>query len=198
MLLCILFMFAIAGCGEKKPKGMQIMRADLSDKEEKILELTNKKEVGIFDYSISSKVNFIDINILKLSENNKWESIGSSSRQIKGKGRLLISQDKNNQSFTFSFQEDTEVISSTINENEELAEDKKDIVGWSYVWEDGAVDIVANETIPIGIFCETSKNDMRTYCIEDYKENNMERLKEYDTVYAITITFSYNEEYDTK
>ncbi|MFZ2538132.1 MAG: hypothetical protein WAX04_04455, partial [Oscillospiraceae bacterium] len=89
-----------------------------------------------------------------------------------------------------SIQDDTGITSiSTPPESDSASIPyKTEAMAMTDTWIHDPIEIVAEQTIPLGILCKSSKYSMTSCGMDAF--NDTKKLEEYDSVHAITVMFS--------
>lgn len=190
MGIIIVTFSTLIGC-DKVPKAndMLIESVDLTKEENSIVTLIgNSMDYKIYDYKVSDKVKTININYYKLDDEGKWVKSGGSIMNSESlDGRIAISKSKINGQVDFSIQ--AEEGMSTLTTNPEILDNKK-YNSKGIIWEEN-LEIVLEREIPLMIEVKTNSNSIEGLGSTSFIES--ERLKGYEYVFAVTITFSEKE-----
>lgn len=190
MGIIIVTFSTLIGC-DKVPKAndMLIESVDLTKEENSIVTLIgNSMDYKIYDYKVSDKVKTININYYKLDDEGKWVKSGGSIMNSESlDGRIAISKSKINGQVDFSIQ--AEEGMSTLTTNPEIF-DNKEYNSKGIIWEEN-LEIVLEKEIPLMIEVKTNSNSIEGLGSTSFIES--ERLKGYEYVFAVTITFSEKE-----
>lgn len=137
-----------------------------------------------YEFKVDEYGKSIHIKFYIIDDNLKWkEDGGFSSEFTSTDGNITINSLKD-QKLQIAFQDKNGI--STFVSNSDIYSDIDDKSS-SLSWND-TTDIIYDKEIPLVIQTIGSKNGISTYGIDNYY--NTDRLKEHDTVIAITVTFS--------
>ncbi len=165
---------------------MKIKATELTEKETSLLKLVSiDNNSKIYDYTVDKSIKSMQINCLRLNSDGKWENSTGSSQKVKYRaGRIAITNVDKRGDFCVSVQDKHGLSSftSTVQEGKDYNDLAKAIV-----WREKG-NIVSNKSIPLVIAIMTSSNQISIFDISSF--NDTEKLRQFDIVNALTITFS--------
>lgn len=157
-------------------------------KEEKnVLNLSsNDLDSIIYNHKINDKIKKITIKYYKLNNEGKWDTLNYLIDHKPVSGEILISNYKVNEQMEISIKKEAGVlqtISPKIQPTENFSCSQT-------VWNESP-NIELEKDIPLMIEVRTSSNTIEGVDINKF--NDPEKLKNYEDVFAITVTFSEKE-----
>lgn len=157
-------------------------------KEEKnVLNLSsNDLDSIIYNHKINDKIKKITIKYYKLNNEGKWDTLNYLIDHKPVSGEILISNYKVNEQMEISIKKEDGVlqtISPKIQPTENFSCSQT-------VWNESP-NIELEKEIPLMIEVRTSSNTIEGVDINKF--NDPEKLKNYEDVFAITVTFSEKE-----
>ncbi|AOR24149.1 hypothetical protein [Clostridium taeniosporum] len=166
-------------------KVIKIKSAKLTQKEENLLKLVKgNSEYKIYDYVLNDKVKSVHINFLTLNSNNEWKENGGASSEISNPtGRIAISSVGENGNLQISIQNGGSI--ANFKSNSEVYKNLKEM-GRAMVWGEES-DVVYEKEIPLFIQIISNSSEIEASMDGFY---NTDKLKDYDIVNAVTVTFS--------
>jgi len=151
---------------------MQIKATELTEKETSLLKLVSiDNNSKIYDYTVDKSIKSMQINCLRLNSDGKWDNSAGSSVKVKYRtGRIAITNIDKRGDFCVSVQDKHGSNSFTSTGQE--GKDFNDLA----------------KSIPLIIAIMTSSNQISVFDISSF--NDTEKLRQFDIVNALTITFS--------
>lgn len=167
---------------------VKIVTTKLNENESNLLKLMGCDNSRIYDFELDKTGKSVQIKSYTLDENNQWKQGMSQFGNMSGKsGKVSIWFVGQNKDLRIGFQ-DNEGVESVISNAEEESSTK--YLSGAISWAETA-DIEYEKEIPLAIQIETNKNAIRTFGVDSF--HDIESLKEFEKVTAVTITFSTNE-----
>ena len=189
LLLGAVMALSLCACAGKDPD-MSIQPAQLTEEENRLLELLDvgMEQYRIFDFTVSDKVQSIQINTYEL-KNGMWEVVvgGGGHAFTDPKGRLALRFGKLTEGLGTALQGETchNSVSYTLPPQEDGA-------AMSYATSALSRSIPAayDQEIPLVIQVATTKSEIHTYDVDYFNRPEEYAKLGYEHVYAITVLFS--------
>lgn len=183
----------LIGCSKvSQPKDMQIQSLETTKEESDVLNLLCSNldykiyEYKIYEYKINDKVKTVTIKYYKLNSEGKWDNLNNLIDNNPSSGKLSISKSRVNEQMEFSIQKEdgvTETTAPEITSNEKFT-------STSITWNESS-NIELEKEIPLMVEVRTNSDSIEGIDINNF--NEPEKVKNYENVFATTVTFSEKE-----
>lgn len=179
---------ALIGCNKvSQPKAMQIQSLETTKEESDILNLLcNNLDYKIYEYKINDKIKTVTIKYYKLNNEGKWDNLNNLIDNKPSSGKLSISKSRVNEQMEFSLQKEdgiTETTAPEITSNEKFTSS-------AIAWNESS-NIELEKEIPLMVEVRTNSDSIEGIDINNF--NEPEKVKNYENVFAATVTFSEKE-----
>ena len=174
---------------DKREAKMNIDKAELIDKERKIVDLIDEDLSNtIFDFNVDQTIESIQFNTYKLND-DKWNKISGSGGYAfrEDNGRIALNVEELTDEMNIALQsEHTNVsVNHTI-----LLTDKLNNMNKVTAYLNHDMEIEYDKEIPLIILAFTIKNEISSYNIKHFNSPKEYKRLGYDYAYAVTVTFS--------
>lgn len=188
IIFIILIFPVLMGCNKvSQSKDIKVESVENTKEEENVLNLSsNDLDSILYNYKINDKIKKITIKYYKLNNEGKWDTLNYLIDHKPVSGEILISNYKVNEQMEISIKKEDGVlqtISPKIQPTENFSCSQT-------VWNESP-NIELEKEIPLMIEVRTSSNTIEGVDINKF--NDPEKLKNYEDVFAITVTFSEKE-----
>ncbi|MFR9240071.1 MAG: hypothetical protein ACLVKE_05050 [Clostridium baratii] len=178
----------LIGCSKvSQPKDMQIQSLETTKEESDVLNLLcSNLDYKIYEYKINDKVKTVTIKYYKLNSEGKWDNLNNLIDNNPSSGKLSISKSRVNEQMEFSIQKEdgvTETTAPEITSNEKFT-------STSITWNESS-NIELEKEIPLMVEVRTNSDSIEGIDINNF--NEPEKVKNYENVFATTVTFSEKE-----
>lgn len=187
LLLCLALAGSLTAC--RKSSSMYIEPAKLTEDEENIAKLVGfDAQNPIYDFRLDDTVESMGLYAYELVD-GAWKPVffGGGRQFIDSKGRLALGFDNIEDGIRISLQSEHHSGSQGYERD-----NKQDAAGTSRATDvlEERKEFVYDQEIPLVIQIHTSKNEIRTGCVDYFFEPEFFEGYGYDSVYAVTILFS--------
>lgn len=178
----------LMGCNKvSQAKDIKVQSVENTKGEENALNLlSNDLNSILYNYKINDKIKIITIKYCELNNEGKWDTINYLIDHKPLPGKISISNYNVNEQMKISIQKEDGVL-QTISPKIQLTEN---FSCSQIVWNESP-NIELEKEIPLMIEVRTSSNTIEGVDINKF--NKPEKLKNYENVFAITVTFSEKE-----
>lgn len=189
LLLGAAAVLVLCSCAANTPD-MSIQPAQLTQAESNLAKLLDVglEPFRIFDFTVSDKVQSIQINTYELVD-GQWEVVvgGGGQSFSDPKGRVALSFGKLTEGVRVAFQGETSsgATSYTINPEEDVSAMTCATSSLAR-----SVPVAYEEEVPLVIQVVTTRNEIRSYDVEYFNKPEEYGKLGYEHVYAITVLFS--------
>ena len=189
LLLGAVMALSLCACAGKDPD-MSIQPAQLTEEENRLLELLNvgMEQYRIFDFTVSNKVQSIQINTYEL-QNGMWEVLvgGGGHAFTDPKGRLALSFGKLTEGLGTALQGEScnDAVSYTLPPQEDGAS-----MSYATSTLSRGIPVAYDQEIPLVIQVATTKSEIHSYDVDYFNRPEEYAKLGYEHVYAITVLFS--------
>ena len=188
IIFIILIFPVLMGCNKvSQSKDIKVESVENTTEEENVLNLSsNDLDSILYNYKINDKIKKITIKYCKLNNEGKWDTLNYLIDHKPLSGEILISNYNVNEQMEISIKKEAGVlqtISPKIQPTENFSCSQT-------VWNESP-NIELEKEIPLMIEVRTSSNTIEGVDINKF--NDPEKLKNYEDVFAITVTFSEKE-----
>lgn len=179
---------ALIGCNKvSQTKDMQIQSLETTKEESDILNLLcNNLDYKIYGFKINDKIKTVTIKYYKLNSEGKWDNLNNLIDNNPSSGKLSISKSRVTDQMEFSLQKEdgvTETTAPEITTNEKFASSS---IAWNEL-----SNIELEKEIPLMVEVRTNSDTIEGIDINNF--NEPEKIKNYENVFAATVTFSEKE-----
>lgn len=176
---------ALIGCNKvSQTKDMQIQSLETTKEESDILNLLcNNLDYKIYGFKINDKIKTVTIKYYKLNSEGKWDNLNNLIDNNPSSGKLSISKSRVTDQMEFSLQKEdgvTETTAPEITTNEKFASSS---IAWNEL-----SNIELEKEIPLMVEVRTNSDTIEGIDINNF--NEPEKIKNYENVFAATVTFS--------
>lgn len=188
IIFIILIFPVLMGCNKvSQSKDIKVESVENTKEEENVLNLSsNDLDSILYNYKINDKIKKITIKHCKLNNEGKWDTLNYLIDHKPLSGEILISNYNVNEQMKISIKKEDGVL-QTISPKIQLTEDFScSQTNWNE-----SPHIELEKEIPLMIEVRTSSNTIEGVDINKF--NKPEKLKNYENVFAITVTFSEKE-----
>ena len=162
---------------------MQVKKVEESD----VLNLLcSNLDYKIYEDKINDKIKTVTIKYYKLNSEGKWDNLNNLIDNNPSSGKLSISKSRVNEQMEFSIQKEDGVTETTASE---ITSNKK-FTSTSITWNESS-NIELEKEIPLMVEVRTNSDTIERIDINNF--NEPEKVKNYENVFAITVTFSEKE-----
>lgn len=178
----------LIGCSKvSQTKDMQIQSLETTKEESDVLNLLcSNLDYKIYEYKINDKIKTVTIKYYKLNSEGKWDNLNNLIDNNPSSGKLSISKSRVNEQMEFSIQKEDGVTETTASE---ITSNKK-FTSTSITWNESS-NIELEKEIPLMVEVRTNSDTIERIDINNF--NEPEKVKNYENVFAITVTFSEKE-----
>ncbi|MBS6006178.1 MAG: hypothetical protein KIB43_04400 [Clostridium baratii] len=178
----------LIGCSKvSQTKDMQIQSLETTKEESDVLNLLcSNLDYKIYEYKINDKIKTVTIKYYKLNSEGKWDNLNNLIDNNPSSGKLSISKSRVNEQMEFSIQKEDGVTETTA---PEITSNKK-FTSTSITWNESS-NIELEKEIPLMVEVRTNSDTIERIDINNF--NEPEKVKNYENVFAITVTFSEKE-----
>ncbi|CUP10559.1 putative lipoprotein [Clostridium baratii] len=179
---------ALIGCSKvSQTKDMQIQSLETTKEESDVLNLLcSNLDYKIYEYKINDKIKTVTIKYYKLNSEGKWDNLNNLIDNNPSSGKLSISKSRVNEQMEFSIQKEDGVTETTA---PEITSNKK-FTSTSITWNESS-NIKLEKEIPLMVEVRTNSDTIEGIDINNF--NEPEKVKNYENVFATTVTFSEKE-----
>lgn len=188
IIFIILIFPVLMGCNKvSQSKDIKVESVENTKEEDNVLNLSsNDLDSILYNYKINDKIKKITIKHCKLNNEGKWDTLNYLIDHKPLSGEILISNYNVNEQMKISIKKEDGVL-QTISPKIQLTEDFScSQTNWNE-----SPNIELEKEIPLMIEVRTSSNTIEGVDINKF--NKPEKLKNYENVFAITVTFSEKE-----
>ncbi|AQM60194.1 hypothetical protein [Clostridium baratii] len=188
IIFIILIFPVLMGCNKvSQSKDIKVESVENIKEEENVLNLSsNDLDSILYNYKINDKIKKITIKHCKLNNEGKWDTLNYLIDHKPLSGEILISNYNVNEQMKISIKKEAGVL-QTISPK---IQPTKNFSCSQTVWNESP-NIELEKDIPLMIEVRTSSNTIEGVDINKF--NDPEKLKNYEDVFAITVTFSEKE-----
>lgn len=190
LLLAALMALSLCACGKTAGADMSIQPAQLTEEENRLLELLDvgMEQYRIFDFTVSDKVQSIQINTYEL-KNGMWEVLvgGGGHAFTDPKGRIALRFGKLTEGLGTALQGETcsGSVSYTIPSQGDAAS-----LAYATSTLSRSIPAAYDQEIPLVIQVATAKSEIHSYDVDYFNRPEEYAKLGYEHVYAITVLFS--------
>lgn len=179
---------ALIGCSKvSQTKDMQIQSLETTKEESDVLNLLcSNLDYKIYEYKINDKIKTVTIKYYKLNSEGKWDNLNNLIDNNPSSGKLSISKSRVNEQMEFSIQKEDGVTETTA---PEITSNKK-FTSTSITWNESS-NIELEKEISLMVEVRTNSDTIEGIDINNF--NEPEKVKNYENVFATTVTFSEKE-----
>lgn len=187
ILLCGMVLL-FSGCAKNMEKEMYIEVAQLTEKEQKIASLLGAgSDHLLFDFKVDDTIQSIQVNTYQLID-GEWEMESGDGRIFDEKsGRLALGFDNLAEGLRVALQSEKH---NGADKYETELQEKEGSISRATISLRDKTFVEYEKEIPLVIQVSTSKNEVRTFAMNDFYTPERYVGEDYDYVYAIAVTFS--------
>lgn len=190
LFIILVLMLSLSACTQDEVQNNYIEKAELSEEEEKILELlVDTSNDKIYDFKIDGDVKTIQISLNEL-EDGKWVFLSGNLEQFKDKdGRIALSFENAAEAMRIAVQSKNSSGYSSYN-TEFVKELNRDDLGLSETSLYTREEIQYEKEIPLVIQTLSSEETELSYDLDSFYTPEVYEEEDYEHIYAVTIMFS--------
>lgn len=188
LFCCLLLTLFLSACGKNVSKEMYLEEAQLTEEENKIVELIgmDQKQL-IYDFQADDTIKSIQINTYEL-EDGQWSLVtgGGGQAWTDPKGRIALGFERISDDLRVAVQSSQHIGATSY--QRELEEEGENMGCATSVLTERK-EIVYEKEIPVAIQIVTSKDEVHSYVVDYFFQPEEYEKYDYEHVYAMTVLF---------